>query len=169
METVSICPQAFVSSVHHSSTVPNRDHGERKYNAVFFFCICNKTFELRYRLFQLLSWCIAYCILVKEIPLEEHPYELDNEGVGCSFNCFCISTWKSTMYAYSDSMHLQCQYNGIPNQVNQGVEKDWHKILTEKTVIFSSISLWYRCRYFKLGSKHKTSQHFYNPRNFHVS
>lgn len=28
LETVSICPQAFVSSVHHSSAVPNRDHGE---------------------------------------------------------------------------------------------------------------------------------------------
>ena len=82
METVSICPQAFVSSVHHSSTVPNRDHGERKYNAVFFFCICNKTFELRYRLFQLLSWCIAYCILVKEIPLEEHLTNLTMKGLG---------------------------------------------------------------------------------------
>ena len=82
METVSICPQAFVSSVHHSSTVPNRDHGERKYNAVFFFCICNETFELRYRLFQLLSWCIAYCILVKEIPLEEHLTNLTMKGLG---------------------------------------------------------------------------------------
>ena len=45
------------------------------------------------------------------------------------------------MYAYSDSRHLQCPYNGVPNQVNQGVEKDWHKIPTEKTVILDGISL----------------------------
>ena len=100
METVSICPQAFVSSVHHSSAVPNKDHGEL--NTMLRTCY---------------PFAFATCCWV----------EIDSCCHGVSHTVVLQKSSHGCLQWLNALEFLRCPYNRFQNQVNQAVEKNGYE------------------------------------------